>query len=436
MKKLAALILALVMILSLAACGGGNSNSQGNSSGQNNSSNQGGSDSQNNDSTEVRDVTLKVWVPEEELEITTQMAESFNAAHPELNFSIDISVVGIDEANSLLETDPDTSADIMQMPTGGIPAEVERGLLLPIVYDEETLRGLYGEGPLAACTVTNDTGTYLYGIPFSANCFFMFYNKEMYTEDDVKSLETMLAKDLGSDVYNFSCTLTDSWYIESFFYAAGCTLFGPDGTDPTECSWNDANGVAAGKYLIDLVNNPKYIENKDGIANSLMADRKLAAFCSGNWSYTDVCDDIGEENVGACKLPTISINGKDSQLRNFADYKAYVVKSSTTEPLVAQQFVEWMNNEENQLLRYQTNATVPTVVTLTDDPMLEENVSSIALIEQAAVAVEQPSINQMGEYWTPAKALGEGIVYGEITEANLQAQLDALVNSITTTLTD
>ena len=167
-----------------------------------------------------------------------------------------------------------------------------------------------------------------------------------------------------------------------------------------------------------------------------MADGKLAAFCSGNWSYTDVCDAIGEENVGACKLPTISINDKDSQLRNFADYKAYVVKSSTAEPLVAQQFVEWMNNEENQLLRYQTNATVPTVVTLIDDPMLEENVSSIALIEQAAVAVEQPSINQMGAYWDPAKALGEGIVYGEITEANLQAQLDALVESITTTLVD
>ena len=433
MKKTLALILALVMMLGMLA---GCSNSAGKESQNSGNTNNPGSTNTGDPSGEVRDVTLKVWVPEEELEITQQMAESFNAAHPELNFSIDISVVGIDEANSLLETDPDTSADIMQMPTGGIPAEVERGLLLPIVYDEETLRGLYGEGPLAACTVTNDTGTYLYGIPFSANCFFMFYNKEMYTEDEVKSLETMMAKDLGDDVKNFSCTLTDSWYIESFFYAAGCTLFGADGTDPTECSWNDANGVAAGKYLIDLVKNPKYIENENGIAVSLMADGKLAAFCSGNWSYTDVCDAIGEENVGACKLPTISINGKDSQLRNFADYKAYVVKSSTSEPLVAQQFVEWMNNEDNQLLRYQTNATVPTVVTLVDDPMLEENVSSIALIEQAAVAVEQPSINQMGEYWTPAKALGEGIVYGETTEANLQTQLDALVESVTTTLTD
>ena len=143
MKKTLALILALVMMLGMLA---GCSNSAGNET-QNPGANNPGGTNAGDPSGEVRDVTLKVWVPEEELEITQQMAESFNAAHPEYNFSIDISVVGIDEANSLLETDPDTSADIMQMPTGGIPAEVERGLLLPIVYEEATLRSLYGEGP-------------------------------------------------------------------------------------------------------------------------------------------------------------------------------------------------------------------------------------------------------------------------------------------------
>ena len=32
----------------------------------------------------------------------------------------------------------------------------------------------------------------------------MYYNKSMFTEDEVKSVETMLAKDLGEGVYNFS----------------------------------------------------------------------------------------------------------------------------------------------------------------------------------------------------------------------------------------
>jgi arabinogalactan oligomer/maltooligosaccharide transport system substrate-binding protein len=42
----------------------------------------------------------------------------------------------------------------------------------------------------------------------------------------------------------------------------------------------------------------------------------------------------------------------------------------------------------------------------------------------------------MGDYWDPMKALGEGIYYGDITSANLQAQLDSLVDSITGTLTE
>jgi arabinogalactan oligomer/maltooligosaccharide transport system substrate-binding protein len=42
----------------------------------------------------------------------------------------------------------------------------------------------------------------------------------------------------------------------------------------------------------------------------------------------------------------------------------------------------------------------------------------------------------MGDYWTPAQALGEGIYNGDITKANLQDNLDALVDSITGTLTE
>ena len=42
----------------------------------------------------------------------------------------------------------------------------------------------------------------------------------------------------------------------------------------------------------------------------------------------------------------------------------------------------------------------------------------------------------MGDYWTPAQAFGEGVVSGEITKANAQEKLDALVDSITGTLAE
>lgn len=101
----------------------------------------------------------------------------------------------------------------------------------------------------------------------------MFYNKSLYTEDEVKSLDTMFAKELGEGVYNFSCDLSNSWYLEAFFYATGCTLFGADGTDPTDCTWNTQAGIDAANYVMDMIANPKYLEEADGIAGSMMKDR-------------------------------------------------------------------------------------------------------------------------------------------------------------------
>lgn len=380
---------------------------------------------------EVQAVSLKVWTPEEEMEITQQMCDKFNELHPEFDCTFDIVVVGIDESVNNLETDADTAADVFLMPSGSIPQLVEEGLIYPITYDLDNIRSMYGEGALEACSKDD----LLYAVPSSPNSWFMYYDKNLYTEDEVKSLETMMAKDLGDDIANFSCTVHNSWYIEAFFYAAGCKLFGDDGSDPSVCTWNDENGVKAGSYLIDLVNNPKYVEDEDGLAGSLMKDGKLAALCSGTWAANDVKEALGD-GYAACALPTITIDGKECQLSNFADYKCHGVKSNTAYPLAAQQLCEYLDSAENQLIRYDEASETPTALSLLDNPALAEDPAALALVAQTQYATPQPAISQMNEYWTPAEALGTGIVNKEITESNLQSQLDSLVDSVTSKLTE
>lgn len=426
MKKALALILTFVMMLSLAACGGGNDDKapddSGSSTPSTDAANSGG------DPKEVQDVTLKIWTASEELELMKKMGESFAAAHPEYNLTFDISEMGIDEANANLKTDADSAADIFQLASGGVPELTQKGLLLPIGYELDSLRELYPAGAISA--VTAEDGL-VYAVPFTPNTFFMYYNKSMFTEDEVKSVETMMAKDLGEGVYNFSFQVSGPWYIESFFYAAGCTLFGADGKDASSMDWNNANGFAAGQYMIDLVNNPKYLENKDGIAMNMLREGKLAAHVDGTWNAGPVQEALGE-NYAAAPLPTININGQDSQLRNFADYKTYAVKSSTAYPLAAQQFAEWICNEENQLARYEDQGVPPCISSLADQ--LSGDVALSALLAQSEYAVAQPNIPQINEYWTPATALGEGIYNKEITEDNLQEKLDQLVDAVTSTL--
>ena len=65
----------------------------------------------------------------------------------------------------------------------------------------------------------------IYGVPFTTNTWYMFYDKSVYGEDDIKSLDTMLEKG------KVSFPLTNSWYIGAFYVGNGCTLFGEDGKD-------------------------------------------------------------------------------------------------------------------------------------------------------------------------------------------------------------
>ncbi|WP_022766746.1 extracellular solute-binding protein [Butyrivibrio sp. XPD2006] len=431
MKKLSALLMSGVLAASaLVGCG---SDAQGGAQAQtdNTTATQTAqADSNAAAPVETQDVSLKIWVPEEAVEDTDAAVKAFDDLHDEFNITYEIAVVGIDEAPQQLNTDPDTAADIFYTPSGGVADLVNKGLLLPITKDFETIASDLPESALTAVTVDGLT----YAAPFSPNTYFMYYNKDLLTADDVKSLETILAKDTGAK-YNFSTNITNSWYIESFFLGAGCTLFGPDGKDPSECSWNNETGLAAAEYIIDLAGNPKYLENKDGVGGAEFKEGNLAAITDGAWSAPSYRESLGDK-LGAVALPTANIGGKEVQLSNFVDFKTITVKSTTAYPLAAQQLAVFLANPENSLTRYKNQGDVPVLNSLASSSDIANDEVAAALNAQASKATNQPSISKMGDYWTPAQAFGEGVVSGEITKANAQEKLDALVDSITGTLSE
>lgn len=429
-KKIGALMLTSAIALStVAGCGAEQTNSANADSKTSETATTTAGDAA--PAAETQDVTLKIWVPEEEVDITDEMVKKFDEAHDEFNITYEIAVVGIDEAPQALGTDADTAADIFYTPSGGVGDLAAKGLLLPITKDFDTIAADLPESAINAVTFDGLT----YAVPFSPNTFFMYYNKDFFTEEEVKSLDTMMAKDLGDGMWNFSTQFTNSWYAEMFFLGNGCTLFGEDGTDETNCSFNDANGFAAGQYMIDLAKNPKYLEDADGVGGSAFKEGKLGAVTSGAWSAPEFREALGDK-VGAVALPVANIGGKDVQLSNFVDFKTITVKSNTQYPLCAQQLAVYMASQESCLSRYNKQGDVPVLKSLSESDEIKNDIVASALNDQAALATNQPSIAKMGDYWDPMKAFGVGIYNQEITEANLQAQLDALVDSITSTLTE
>ena len=85
----------------------------------------------------------------------------------------------------------------------------------------------------------------------------MYYDKSVFTEDDVKNLDTMLEKG------KVGFPLSNSWYIASFYVANGCTLFGADGGDAAAgFDFSGDKAVAVTNYLVDLVANPNFVKRR------------------------------------------------------------------------------------------------------------------------------------------------------------------------------
>jgi arabinogalactan oligomer/maltooligosaccharide transport system substrate-binding protein len=432
MKKMIALLMVFLIVLgSFAACGNKNEPTGSN----------GGSDKPSGEptsaettptqtaGTEVTDVALKVWAPQEEQEILKKMCENFKAAHPQYNITFDYGVISEADAASELQKDPAAGADVFAFASDQTATLANAGILYPITLNAEAIKGANSDSSVQAATVNGQ----LYGYPFTPNSWFMYYDKSKYSEEEVLSLDTMMAKDLGAGVKNFSVDINNSWYISAFFFAGGSTLFGPDGTDPTNCTFNDANGLAVGNYLIDLVANPKFLDDQDGNILTAFTNGSLAAACSGTWNAEAIKEALGD-NYGATKLPAIKLNGEDKQLSSFADFKLIGVNSQTKNPIPAMELAEYLAGEDCQKLRFEARSIAPTNLKLAEDPAVLANPAVAALSLQSSYSTLQSSIPQMGNYWTPAEAFGNELLNGTVTKDNLHQKLDDMVNSILSTI--
>ncbi|HAB61676.1 MAG TPA: maltose-binding protein [Lachnospiraceae bacterium] len=377
------------------------------------------------------DATLKVWGPQEQQDAIQAMCEDFKALHPDDNIQIEFGVVSEADAKNEVLKDPSVAADVFTFASDQIAELVQAGTLFPIKMNTDQIIANNTENSIAASTV----GGELYAYPSSSDTYFMYYDKSKYTEDEIKSLDTMLAKDLGSGVTNFSYDIDNGWYLSAFFFGAGCTLFGPDGTDATQCDFNNDRGLLVGEYLMNLAKNPKFANHDDGLLLAAFEAGTLGANVTGTWNAAAIKESLGD-NFGTAPLPTVTLsNGETIQLGGMANFKLYGVNSQTKNPQAAMALAEYLTSEACQKTRFEQFSYGPTNLNLANDTAaMSSNQALAAMTQQIEFATLQTSIPQTGNYWSPAEAFGTGLMDGSITADNLQSKLDDLVNNILATL--
>ena len=423
MKKILALLLAVCMVLSLAACGA-----------KTDAPTEKPTETKAADApasteapAEVKDITLKVWGPQEDQVDASSwlptMCEKFNAEHPEWNITFVYEVCAEGDAGKNVTQDPSAAADVYMFANDQLGTLIQANAIAQ-------LGGSYLDAVVAdnsdsmIASVTGTDGG-VYGVPFTGNTWFMYYDTSVFTEDDIKSLDTMLEKG------KVSFPLTNSWYIASFFFANGGTIFGDAGIDAAAgVDFGGEKGTAVTEYLVNLYSNPNFVVDADGSGLAGLRDGSVNVLFSGTWDASAVREALGD-NFGAAQLPTVTINGEAKQLQSFAGSKAIGVNPNCQNMQAAVALAVYLGSADAQLAHYEMRGIIPTSLALTSDPAIQADAVALAQANTIAnTSVVQPSIPEMNNYWTPAENFGKAIVSGEVTLDNAAEKADALNSAL------
>ena len=413
-KKLFTTSLAALLSISMMAGCSGNKPAEGGSS-------SGEGEKEPEKTAETVKATVKVWGPQEDQSADNgqwlqTMCDTFNKQHPEWDLTFEYGVCSEGDAKTNVGNDPSAAADVYMFANDQIPDLLKAGGIAEL--GGKTVEDIKKNNSATTVNTVTYDGS-VYGVPFTANTWFMYYDKSVFSDDDVKSLDAMLEK--GKVAF----PLSNSWYIASFYVANGCTLFGADGGDAK--AGIDFGGEKAAKvteYLVDLAANKNFA---DGDVGSV-ADAK--AFFSGTWDFQKAKDAYGD-NLGIAQLPTTTIDGQAKQMQSFAGSKASAVNPAgalyKTNPEIAVALAAWLGGTEAQQKHFELRNIIPTDngINVGDDALAKAQMGTMA-----NTSIVQPLQSAMGQYWTPAESMGKEIISGTVTKANAAEKTEAMNKSM------
>lgn len=372
-------------------------------------------------------VSLTVWGAEEDQALMEQVIQSFEAEYAG-QAEFDITFVAESESscrdsllNNVLE-----APDVFTFADDQLMACVAAGVLKPVENaDEIASRNI--EGSVNAASI----GEELYAYPLTAdNGYFMYYNKAYFTEEDVQSLDRMLAV-AAENGKKVTMDFSSGWYLYSFFGNTGMEIGLKEDGISNYCTWNsnegEIKGVDVASAMLSIAANPGFLSTDDTGMIAGIQDGSVIAGVSGVWNATAISE-AWEDDYGATKLPCYTCNEKQVQMASYAGYKLVGVNDYSKNKDWAAKFADWMTNEENQTIRFEMREQGPSNSNAAASPAVGESKAIQAVIAQSEFA----SLQRIGgNYWDPIAEYGATIVAGNPSNLDLQDMMDTLVSGIT-----
>ncbi|MFU0570979.1 extracellular solute-binding protein [Gardnerella vaginalis] len=336
--------------------------------------------------------------------------EEFKKDHPNVTFKN--AVVEPPDAAKAVKQDAKAAADVFLFPNDQLGDLVKAGAIGEL-SDAATNQVKEQNEDTLIKSVTAQDGK-MYGVPYTGNTWFMYYNKAKFSADDVKSLDTMLTKG------KVSFDIANAWYLPGFYLDGNMTLFGENGNDAKAgMKLSDKAGEVT-KYLANLVANKNFVLDGNGRGLAGLKDGSVDAYFSGSWDAAKVKDAL-KDNYAAAALPKFKTESGEHQMKSFAGSKAVAYNTNTKSPEMAATFAAFLGSKKSQQIAFEKEGAIPSDKSLADSVKAEP--AAVAQMETIAkTSVLQPAIPEMGKFWDPVQAFGTGISTGKITPANAAAQ--------------
>jgi len=281
-------------------------------------------------------VTISVWhgYTETEEQLFTKAVQDFMAANPDV--IIDVLAVPFDELQNKFQTEAASGSGptLTTGPQDRMAGYAQAGLLAEIDANAAFIADL-----VPASVEGGRVDGKLVGLPLNNKVLALFYNKGVI-ETPPADFDELLAM---AEAHGMA--LTSDWFHNYMWVPAfGAKLF----DDNYKCVLDSSGASAAFEYLKTVCDSPGVTCNgNDGDMDTAFRSGEAAFRIQGPWMSGDAITDLGAENVGVVRIPTIPGHG-DPRPWNQSEMIQINVNASAEEVAAAMRFIGYLVSADVQ----------------------------------------------------------------------------------------
>lgn len=361
MKRMAALLLALAMLLSLTACSGSSSTASTTSAASTGSTGASGGT-----------LTINIWDSNQQAGLQ-QIVDEWSKTS---GVSAKIEVVDWDNYWTLLEAGASggTMPDVFWMHSNTVQLYMDNDILLKlnayIDADSAIDLGNYYEGIVKLYT-RSDGG--VYALPKDHDTIALLYNKAIFdkygvayptsdwTWEDMYAAAKAITEGSNGDVYGLAMNTSnnqDGWY--NLVYDYGAEIITPDHKGTSIGSDQGKAGMEMVRKLL-TVGAPQSVVAETG-TDSLFQSAKCAMITQGSWMINAFYTAEHHADYAWALLPYADVNdnGKCDDGERFSAYNGlgWAISAATKNPDAAYSLISYLCSKEGQLMQSKLGVTM------------------------------------------------------------------------------